>query len=280
MKKALNVLLLLIFCIISTMQIFATNLPTTFNNQTLITLADAKNIALKHSLLSEKEVNYFKKEKIDYETINNTRTCLYEIEFISNKGVEYQYKIDAINKNIYEFEKENKIYNTNGKAMDINACKKAILYIAKDLVENNINVYEDIDDRRSEFKSKIYNANTEYEFTFDKATSTLNKLKVKNNDGLISGSVENIIILKKSNDANATTSNNATSNNFSIDDAKQEALKKVPGANNSNIVIKEDYDDGIRVYEGKIIYNNKEYEFKFDKANGTLLKWEVESAYD
>ena len=31
------------------------------------------------------------------------------------------------------------------------------------------------------------------------------------------------------------------------------------------------------VYEGELIYNGTEYEFKIDAATGTVLEWESES---
>ena len=43
---------------------------------------------------------------------------------------------------------------------------------------------------------------------------------------------------------------------------------------------KQDYDDGRLIYEGKIIYNNREYEFEIDAATGAVLDWESESVCD
>ena len=58
--------------------------------------------------------------------------------------------------------------------------------------------------------------------------------------------------------------------------AKALALAKVSGANDNHIKIKEDYEDGRKVYEGKIIYNGYEYEFEIDANSGIFLEWEVE----
>ena len=63
-------------------------------------------------------------------------------------------------------------------------------------------------------------------------------------------------------------------------DAKKIALEKVPGATDSNLRIKTDYDDGIMKYEVKIVYNEMKYEFDIDAATGTILEWESESVYD
>lgn len=64
-------------------------------------------------------------------------------------------------------------------------------------------------------------------------------------------------------------------------DAKALALARVSGATGADIVeFKQDYDDGRLIYEGKIIYNNREYEFEIDAATGAVLDWESESVYD
>lgn len=54
----------------------------------------------------------------------------------------------------------------------------------------------------------------------------------------------------------------------------------MPGATDSNLRIKTDYDDGIMKYEVKIVYNEMKYEFDIDAATGTILEWESESVYD
>lgn len=65
-----------------------------------------------------------------------------------------------------------------------------------------------------------------------------------------------------------------------LESAKQIALSKVPGASSDHIRIKEDYDDGRLTYEGKIIFNQMEYEFEIDAATGNITDWDAESIYD
>lgn len=61
------------------------------------------------------------------------------------------------------------------------------------------------------------------------------------------------------------------------DRARQIALARVPGATESHIrKFKLDYEHGIQVYEGEIIYNMREYEFKIDAATGEIVEWELD----
>lgn len=62
----------------------------------------------------------------------------------------------------------------------------------------------------------------------------------------------------------------------SIEEAKNIALARVPGATEKNMSIGLDYDDGWYVYEGEIMYDGMEYEFDIDANSGTILKWEAE----
>lgn len=62
----------------------------------------------------------------------------------------------------------------------------------------------------------------------------------------------------------------------SLEQAKQIALQKVPGATEQNLAIHLDFDDGFYVYEGDIWYDRMEYEFDIDANSGTILKREQE----
>lgn len=67
----------------------------------------------------------------------------------------------------------------------------------------------------------------------------------------------------------------------SPEQAKNIAVSKVPGASLKNIVkFKKDYDRGFMKYEGKIIFNNMEYEFEIDSTTGNIIEWDVDSVWD
>ena len=59
-------------------------------------------------------------------------------------------------------------------------------------------------------------------------------------------------------------------------DARAAALERVPGATEADIRMELDFDDGYYIYEGDIIYDQKEYEFEIDAQTGSFLKWSEE----
>lgn len=63
--------------------------------------------------------------------------------------------------------------------------------------------------------------------------------------------------------------------------AKRTVLNKVPGATAADIYEwKLDFDDGRWEYDGKIVYNQMEYDFTVDASSGAVTEWGVESIFD
>lgn len=58
--------------------------------------------------------------------------------------------------------------------------------------------------------------------------------------------------------------------------AKSAALERVPGAGEQDLKMELEFDDGKYIYEGDIIYQQKEYEFEIDANTGAFLKWSEE----
>ena len=85
---------------------------------------------------------------------------------------------------------------------------------------------------------------------------------------------------------NTSTQSNATQSiqntgdettKISEEEAKTIALDKVTGATTQDIhEFKSDYDNGKLKYEGKIYYEQTEYEFEIDGYTGTILEWDVD----
>ena len=69
----------------------------------------------------------------------------------------------------------------------------------------------------------------------------------------------------------------ANSAKVSQEQASKTALDRVPGALQSNLTIHFEMDDGRAMYEGKIVYNEREYEFEIDATAGEFIKWEADN---
>ncbi|MFQ9941184.1 MAG: PepSY domain-containing protein [Blautia hansenii] len=63
----------------------------------------------------------------------------------------------------------------------------------------------------------------------------------------------------------------------SQEDAKKAALERVPGAEEKDLRMELDLDDGQYIYEGDIVYQQTEYEFEIDANTGSFLKWSEEN---
>ena len=122
----------------------------------------------------------------------------------------------------------------------------------------------DWDDGRQVYEVEFYNTSnyTEYDYEIDASTGT---------------------ILSYDHDAEyytrPSTGNSGNSGaTITLEQAKQIALAKVPGA--TNIQIHLDRDDGRLEYEGSIYYGSWEYEFTIDAYTGAIREWERDSIYD
>lgn len=86
----------------------------------------------------------------------------------------------------------------------------------------------------------------------------------------------------QNNTQNSGQNNSGTTQNVNVQiseaDAKSAALERVPGATEQDLRMELDRDDGKYIYEGDIIYQQKEYEFEIDANTGNFLKWSEERA--
>ena len=62
----------------------------------------------------------------------------------------------------------------------------------------------------------------------------------------------------------------------SIEEAKKAVLERVKGAKEENIKIELEEEDGMYLYEGEIVDQNIEYEFKMDADTGMMIEWSEE----
>ena len=120
----------------------------------------------------------------------------------------------------------------------------------------------DLEDGRQVYEVEFYTQdNKEYDYEIEAATGSVVSYDYD---------AENYVSAK-----GATT--------VSVDEAtaKQTVLNKVPGATAANIYEwKLDFDDGRWEYDGKIVYNQMEYDFTVDASSGAVTEWDVESIFD
>lgn len=81
-------------------------------------------------------------------------------------------------------------------------------------------------------------------------------------------------------DQNDGSASNSSGKKISEDEAIRIALDKVKGAKKSDVSIHSEWDDGKEIYEGSIVYKEREYDFEIDASNGNILDWDEESVYD
>lgn len=72
----------------------------------------------------------------------------------------------------------------------------------------------------------------------------------------------------------------SSADRISEEEAREIVLELVPGAEEEDLRIKAERDDGRSMYEGKIVYEEIKYEFDIDAVSGEVLSWEQESVFD
>lgn len=116
----------------------------------------------------------------------------------------------------------------------------------------------DYDDGKLVYDVEFYTGTKEYDYEIDANTGA---------------------VISYDFDADHYTAPEASAGTVAItaDRAKEIALSQVAGATTADIYeFETDYDDGRLAYEGKIIYNGREYEFEIDGYSGGIRSWESE----
>ena len=241
--------------------------------------AKAKTVALERAGVTESELLLY---KIGMDTHNGT--MVYDVEFTTD-SYEFDCDVNAATGEIVKFEKE---YNgaapavsaqpdtvqpnTNQTAGEITAEEaKTIALSHAGLTADAVTFVkakQDYDDGRLvyeiEFVTTSGNGYLEYDYEIEAATGSILSYDYD-----------------AENYAPQTTTTTTTGALIDEATAKLTAVNQVPGASTSDIYEwKLDYDDGRWEYEGKIIYNQMEFEFTIDAATGAVIEWDVESIYD
>ena len=117
-----------------------------------------------------------------------------------------------------------------------------------------IHVELDWENGRRVYDVEFYNGAKEYDYEIDALTGEI-----------------------RSFDFDAEHAAPPASGDIGRDRAREIALGKVPGADESHVVkLKQDRDDGRLLYEVEIVYSGTEYELEIDAGTGAVLKFEAE----
>ena len=237
-----------------------------------ITEADAKQIALDHAGISESETDRLR-VKLDYDD----GVQEYEVTFyVGNR--EYDYDIDAATGTIRSFDSEiEDDYNiasapsatpaaaasSSGAAITEAEAKQIALDHAgvSESETERMRVKLGRDDGVQEYEVNFYVGNREYDYDINAATGEIRSYDSEIDDDYVS-------------------STEAAGAAISEDEARATVVARVSGASASDVRLYLERDDGRLVYEGELIYNGTEYEFKIDAATGDVLDWESESVRD
>ena len=134
-----------------------------------VTLEEAKEIALNHAGLSADGVTFIK-GKLERDDGREK----YDIEFYTSDFKEYDYEIDPQTGEILSYDYDAEDYapqkSSTGNSSAITEAKAKEIAVAQvsGAKVDDIREWEaDYDDGRLEYEGKIYDADTEYEFTID-----------------------------------------------------------------------------------------------------------------
>ncbi|MBM6830372.1 PepSY domain-containing protein [Anaerotignum lactatifermentans] len=227
----------------------------------------AKALAFQDSGVTEADAVV---EKTGLDTKNGI--AYYEVDFTSG-GYQYEYDIDAITGVIIESQSKaddgkgaadsQTAANQTGTQAELITEEKAkeIALSHAGLSSENVTFVRaklDRDDGRWEYEVEFYSADgKEYDYEINASTGE---------------------ILSYDYDAEYYQPASTGTQKITEEEAKNIALSQVSGATAKDIYeFEADYDDGRLEYEGKIYYDNMEYEFSIDGYSGAIREWEAEA---
>lgn len=140
------------------------------DNTKMLTEEEAKAKALAHAGLANDQVT-FVKSKQDYEDGHQ----IYEIEFYSADGKEYDYEIDVYTGEVLSFDYDAESYtpSSGGTMITVDAARELALSQIPGASEQDMVEFEvDYDDGHTEYEGKIIYNGMEYEFEIDAYSGT------------------------------------------------------------------------------------------------------------
>lgn len=245
------------------------------NTAKKITADEAKNIALAHAKLAQKDVNFVKAE---LETDNNR--LIYDVDFYSG-NVEYDYDIDAVTGEIISSDLDIKNYNipaqttieqqkTAAPAADIGVERAKEIALAHAGLSNDkvsfVKAQLDNEDGVKVYDIEFYSGNVEYDYEISVADGTIISADQD---------IENYSIPAPASTAapeSTAAPTVAQTSGISAEKAKQIALSHAGVGAATFTKVELDTDDGIKVYEIEFKVGNVEYEYDINASNGAIIK--------
>lgn len=138
---------------------------------------------------------------------------------------------------------------------------KAIALEHAGLAASDVTFYrveQDNEDGRAIYEVEFYSGNTEYDYEIAQDNG-----QVLSCDSDIEGWAP-------------SSQDNSGTGAITVEQAAQLVLDRIPGATESDMRIKAEHDDGRQIYEGKVYYDQAEYEFEIDASTGNFIEWSVD----
>ena len=127
-----------------------------------------------------------------------------------------------------------------------------------------LTVEPDYDDGRLEYEVEFYDGTTEYDYTIDGKTGTVLKFDTElewySPDDDAGYGWKNVIGKQKAQEIALAQAG------VSADEAQR-------------LVVKPDWDDGLRIYEVEFVAGGREYDFEIDAGSGTILSQDSDAEY-
>ena len=249
-----------------------------------ITADKAKEIAMSHAGVEEKDVAHIRAKK-DYENGQQ----VYEVEFYTSDYKEYDYEIAAADGAIIAYDYDAEYWQNDvsqeGEAVDLEGAKAAALADAG-LKAEDVTFFKtesDWDDGRQIYEIEFYTSDgTEYDYEISAAGGQVIScdFDAEHNGKRTQAGQQNG--QQKASRGNAAGETSASADEITQDETKAIALEQAGLGESqvSRIRIHRDRDDGRTVYEGSFVSGETEYEFEISASDGRILEWDRESIYD
>ena len=216
----------------------------------------AKQIALAHAKVAQKDVTFIKAEL----EIENGR-LVYDIEFYSG-NVEYDYDIDAVSGDIVSYDYDIENYNIPVQPTEVQ--------------QTNVDTVDIGVEKAKEIAlSHAYSGNVEYDYEINAATGSILSVDWDIEDYSIPAPepapTEAPAPAPAPTAAPAPAPKKAASSGISAERAKQIALSHAGVGSAHFTKVELDTEDGIRVYEIEFKVGNVEYDYDINAATGAIV---------